>query len=171
MGGLSGKCRVHATHEAAAGVESVVAERGTRRAVYPGMHGHVATPSSAAEGRHFGFVVGGAFLGLAGLTAWRGHSTEPWVLGAIGGALIAGALVAPARLEPVRRAWLALAAAISRVTTPVVMGVIYFAILTPTGWVRRLMAGNRLTRRRGSDSFWVARQPDPGRRADMEHQF
>ncbi|OLE19294.1 MAG: hypothetical protein AUG88_01295 [Actinobacteria bacterium 13_1_20CM_4_68_12] len=135
------------------------------------MPGSIATASRAAEGRRFGLPVGGAFLGLAGLTAWRGHSTEAWVLAAVGSLLLAGALVAPARLEPVRRWWLALAAAISSVTTPVLMGVIYFALVTPIGWLRRLAGGNRLIRRRTSKTFWVERGADAGRRVDMEHQF
>jgi hypothetical protein len=146
-------------------------DRGTRHAVEPGVTGSIAPPSSAAEGRRFGLLVGGAFLGLAGLTAWRGHSIEPWILAAVGSALLIGALVAPARLEPVRRWWLALAEAISRVTTPVLMGVIYFAIVTPIGWMRRLAGGNRLVRRRTAKTFWVERGADAGRRVDMEHQF
>jgi hypothetical protein len=85
--------------------------------------------------------------------------------------LVGGALVAPARLEPVRRWWLALAAAISSVTTPLLMGVIYFTIVTPIGWLRRLAGGNRLIRRRSSKTFWVERGGEAGRPVDMEHQF
>jgi saxitoxin biosynthesis operon SxtJ-like protein len=131
----------------------------------------IATPLSAAEGRRFGLLVGGAFVGLAGLTAWRGHATEAWILGSAGTVLAAGALVAPRRLEPVRRWWLRLAEAISSVTTPVLMGVIYFAIVTPIGWVRRLAGGNRLVRRRTSKTFWVERDGESGQRVNMEHQF
>jgi Saxitoxin biosynthesis operon protein SxtJ len=133
--------------------------------------GSPTTPLSAAEGRRFGLLVGGAFVGLAGLTAWRGHSTEAWVFAGTGTALVAGALLAPARLEPVRRWWLALAAAISSVTTPLLMGVIYFVLVTPIGWLRRLVGGNRLVRRRTSQTFWVERRAEAGRPADMEHQF
>ncbi|HEY6156200.1 MAG TPA: SxtJ family membrane protein [Gemmatimonadales bacterium] len=131
----------------------------------------IAQPLSGAEGRRFGLLVGGAFVGLAGLTAWRGHSTEALVFAGTGTALVAGALVAPARLEPVRRWWLALAAAISSVTTPLLMGVIYFALVTPIGWLRRLAGGNRLVRRRTSQTFWIERRGEAGRPADMEHQF
>jgi hypothetical protein len=135
------------------------------------VHGPIPTALSAAEGRRFGLLVGAAFLGLAGLTAWRGHSIEPWILGSAGTVLVGGALVAPARLEPVRRWWLALAAAISSVTTPLLMGVIYFTIVTPIGWLRRLAGGNRLIRRRSSKTFWVERGGEAGRPVDMEHQF
>ena len=115
--------------------------------------------------------MGGAFLALAGLATWRGHATEARVFALLGGVLVAAALVVPGRLGPVQRFWMALATAISSVTTPVLMGIIYFLILTPTGWVRRLVGGNRLTRTRTATSFWVDRHADSRRRVDMERLF
>jgi hypothetical protein len=115
--------------------------------------------------------VGGAFLVLAGLAAWRGHSLQARAFAATGGVLVAAALAVPRRLGPIQRFWMALAMAISSVTTPVLMGIIYFLIVTPTGWVRRLAGGNRLTRARNATSFWVDRRPQSGRPVDMERLF
>lgn len=126
---------------------------------------------SAGEGRRFGFGVGGGFLALAGLAAWRGHPIEARVLAGLGSVLVIAALVVPTRLAPVRRSWMAMANAISRVTTPVLMGIIYFFIVTPTGWMRRLVGGSSLTPRRDAVSYWVDRPADARRRTDMEHQF
>lgn len=126
---------------------------------------------TAAEGRRFGFTVGGAFLALAGLAAWRGHAIEALSLAVLGGVLVVATLAVPARLGPVQRSWMALASAISRVTTPVLMGVIYFFIVTPTGWIRRLVGDSRLTPRRDAVSFWVDRPAEARRRTDMERQF
>ncbi len=126
---------------------------------------------SPAEGRRFGGTVGAAFLALAGIAAWRGHAIEARLFAGLGGVLVVAALAVPARLGPVRRAWMALAEAISRVTTPLLMGIIYFFIVTPTGWIRRVAAGSRLTPRRDANSFWVDRPADARRRTDMERQF
>lgn len=115
--------------------------------------------------------MGGAFLALAGLAAWRGHALEARVFAVPGGVLVAAALAVPRQLGPVQRFWMALATAISSVTTPVLMAIIYFLIVTPTGWVRRLAGGNRLTRARGATTFWVDRRPHSGRRVDMERLF
>jgi len=135
----------------------------------------VATRVSArltpGEGRRFGLTLGAAFLGLAGLTAWRGHSLEAGAFAGLGGSLVAAALLVPARLGPVHRFWMALAAAISRVTTPVFLGLVYFVVLTPTGLVRRLAGRNPLARPSLSKSFWVARGVAARRRTDMERQF
>ena len=102
---------------------------------------------------------------------FRSHSLEARVFAGLGGVLGAAALVVPARLGLVHRFWMALAAAISRVTTPVFLGLVYFVVLTPTGLVRRLAGRNRLARPSLSKSFWVARGVAARRRTDMERQF
>ena len=135
------------------------------------MAARVSARLTPGEGRRFGLTLGAAFLVLAGLTAWRGHSLEARAFAGLGGGLVAAALLVPARLGPVHRFWMALAAAISRVTTPAFLGLIYFVVLTPTGLVRRLAGRNRLARPRLSNSFWVARGVAARRRTDMERQF
>jgi hypothetical protein len=59
---------------------------------------------------------------------------------------IAGVLI-PTRLVPVERAWMTLARAISFVTIPIVMAVLYFGIITPVGLLRRLVADNPIVQR------------------------
>ena len=125
---------------------------------------------TAAAGRRFAFTVGAAMLVLAGVVAWRGARSVSWALGAIGAALLVAGVVAPTRLGPVERAWYALAAAISKVTTPIVMGVLYFGVLTPAGVVARLFGYNSLVRSRTATSAWV-RRPEGARRSDLERQF
>ena len=125
------------------------------------------TPS---EGRRFAFSVGGAFLALAVLFLWRGRDV---LLGAAGLAavlLFAAGLLVPTRLGPIQRGWGKLALALSRVMNPVVMGVIYYVVITPTGVLRRLLGGNALQRPLAGGSFWVPRQ-DGGARRDMQRQF
>ncbi len=135
------------------------------------MAARVSARLTPGEGRRFGLTLGAGFLVLAGLTAWRGHSLEARAFAGLGAGLVAAALVVPARLGPVHRFWMALAAAISRVTTPVFLGLVYFVVLTPTGLVRRLAGRNRLARPSLSGSFWVARGVAARRRTDMERQF
>lgn len=126
---------------------------------------------SAAEGRRFGGVVGAMFVLLGGLAWWRGHPLEGRALAGAGLALVAAGLVVPARLGPLQRAWMGLAAAISKITTPVFLGAVYFCALTPTGLLMRLLGRNPLARRRTVASFWVPRQGAARQRTDMEHQF
>jgi hypothetical protein len=94
---------------------------------------------SREEARRFGLVVGAAFLALGLLVWWRGRPLASQVFGAIGAALILSGLMLPDALRPVHRAWMRLALGISKVTTPVFLGLIYFGIITPIGLFRRLL--------------------------------
>ena len=125
---------------------------------------------TAAAGRKFAFTVGIAMLVLAGIVLWRGHRTISWGLGGAGALLILAGLVVPTRLGPVERAWYGLAAAISKVTTPIVMGILYFVVLTPAGLLMRLFGRNSLVRSSSDGSAWV-RRPENARRSDLERQF
>jgi hypothetical protein len=126
--------------------------------------------SPSAQGRRFGTTVGAAFLVLAGVAAWRGKPTTATVLAGLGALLLVGALVAPAALLPVERAWMGLAHAISRVTTPIFMGVVWFLVLTPTAYIRRALGKNLIARDSKAPSYWVPREVGR-RRGDLERQF
>ena len=123
------------------------------------------------EGRKFGLTVGMAFLALSGLLWWRGRHTAALVLLALGGVLVVSGLVLPARLGPIYRAWMGLAHLLSRVTTPIFMGIVYFLVLTPTGWLIRLFGKNPIRHRPSEGSFWARRPSGAGQRDRMEHQF
>jgi hypothetical protein len=126
------------------------------------------SPYTASAGRKFGLTVGIAFGVFAGIAWWRGHPTTTTVLGSLGGALVLAALVAPAMLGPIDRAWMKLALLISKVTTPIFMGVIYFVVLTPVGVVRRLFGNNSLVHRDGPHGVWLDRG---GSRSSLERLF
>ncbi len=123
------------------------------------------------EGRRFGLTVGGAFLALAGVLWWRGRAAGVLVCAALGGALILAGLLLPARLGPVSRAWMGLARLMSRVTTPIFMGIVYFVVLTPIGLLMRLFGKNPIRRPAAEGSFWVRRPASDAKRGTMEHQF
>jgi hypothetical protein len=132
-----------------------------------------STRLTASEGRRFSWTLAAAFAVLAGLASWRGRDRTALVL-AVAAALffLAGVLV-PTRLGPVERAWMSLAHAISRVTTPVFMGIVYFLILTPTGLLRRGISRQSISPDRSKTTFWVdrPRMEREALRRRMERQF
>jgi len=123
------------------------------------------------EGRKFGWTVGAAFLALSGLLWWRGRVTAPLVFAVLGAALVLAGLVAPTRLALVQRVWMGFGRILSRFTTPLFMGVVYFLILTPTGWVMRLLGKNPVARPAVEGSFWVRRPGGAGKHGRMDRQF
>jgi hypothetical protein len=126
---------------------------------------------TAAHGRRFGLTVGGAFLFLAAIAWWRGSPTTLTVLGSIGAALALAGLIVPAHLGPVERGWMRLAHVISKVTTPLVMGVMYLVVISPIGALRRLLGGNPLVHAERERSYWRERPAGARRSASMQRQF
>jgi len=126
---------------------------------------------TAAEGRKFGLTVGIAFLLLGSLSRWRGHDTAPLVLWTLGGGLSLGGLLVPARLGPVYRGWMRFALLLSKVTTPIFMGIVYFLVLTPTGVLMRVARRDPLKHRPTGDGFWVIRQPRSDQAESLRRQF
>ena len=114
-------------------------------------------------------MVGAAFAVLAGIAWWRGHTLSWKVLGALAGALLlAGALI-PSRLGPVQRGWMAFARRLSKVTTPIFMGIVYFLVITPIALIMRAVGRRPMEHAETDGSFWI-RSPSGGR-SDMERQF
>ena len=124
-----------------------------------------------AEGRKFGLTVGVAFLALSGLAFWRARVTTALVFAVLGAALVLAGLVAPTRLGLVQRVWMGFGRILSRFTTPVFMGIVYFLILTPIGWVMRRFGKNPVARPAVEGSFWVPRPGGAAKHGRMDRQF
>jgi hypothetical protein len=125
---------------------------------------------SAAQGRRFGLTVGGAFLALATVAWFRGHPTTTNLLATLGAVVSIAGLIIPAYLGPVERAWMALAHLISKVTTPIVLGVMYLLVITPVGVLRRLFGGNPMVHRAHNASYWKQR-PEGRRASNLTRQY
>ena len=134
------------------------------------MAARVPARLTRAEGRRFGLTVGGAFLVVAAVSWWRDHPAVVLGAGALGSFLVLAGLILPTHLGPVERAWMKLAHAISRITTPVVMAVLYFVIITPVAFLRRTLGANPLVHVEGTSGFWKQRKAG-SRPGAMERQF
>jgi Saxitoxin biosynthesis operon protein SxtJ len=128
-----------------------------------------STEFSASDGRRFAFPVGAAFLVLSGILFWREKQMAMQVTAGLGVTLlVAGALV-PGYLGPIYRGWMGMALMISKVTTPIFMGLVYFLVLTPTGLVMRLLGRKPMTHPLESGSFWHSNADRP--KSDLRRQF
>ena len=125
----------------------------------------------AREGRKFGLTVGTAFGVFGGIALWRGHELAAPVLWALGGLLILGAALFPAQIKPVERVWMAAALQISKVMTPIVMGIVYFLVLTPIALLVRSAKGNPLVHGGGGRGYWHIKGDGQDAKSDMRRQF
>ena len=123
---------------------------------------------STAEGRKFGLTVGGAFLAITGRSSGGAGATGRRRTPARSAPCWSWrALLIPTLLGPVNRAWMGLAHLISKVTTPIFMGVVYFVVLTPIGLGMRLAGRRPLVHTVHDDRVLVRprRRPSPSPRA------
>lgn len=116
---------------------------------------------SREELRKFGLTVGAAFGVIAAIAWWRGHPLSTQVLGGLAAVLVIGGAVVPALLAPVYSAWMGFAKILSKITTPIFLGIVYFLIFTPVGVLRRLLGKDQLDRKPVDGSFYVNRRARP----------
>jgi hypothetical protein len=126
----------------------------------------VTRRNQVREGRIFALTVAGGFLALAFLAMRRGRDSVEDAALAFSAVGVLAALLIPGRLGPARRAWMKLGEAIGYVTTPLIMAILYYVVVTPIAIVRRLAKA----RRPATESGWHQRPPLPPRER-MERQF
>ena len=119
------------------------------------------------ELRIFGIGLG-VILGAIGL--WRylsGDLLLPRLAGGAGGLLLLLGILAPTLLRPVHAGWMRIVAPIAWFNTRLLLGVVYFGILLPSGLLRRFFGDPlqlRGLRGRGQrSSYWVDRTETPDR--------
>ena len=95
--------------------------------------------ASPKQLRSFGLTVGGIF---AGIGIWpvvvHGASIRLWAV-IIAGLLLLPAIVYPRSLSLVHRGWMALGEVLGWINTRVILGLLFYLLVTPIGMVRRLM--------------------------------
>jgi hypothetical protein len=123
------------------------------------------------QSRKFGLTVGAAFLVLGGILLWRQRESGAAITGAIGALLVLLGAIAPGVLVPVERAWMRLSHVMSSITTPIIMAVIYFFVLTPIALLMRAFGRNPLLHPGSDKTLWVSRAADKDRRGGMDRQF
>ena len=121
--------------------------------------------------RHVGLLLGGVLAALA-LWFWLNDGQLWWWLLAPASALLGLAWLAPAALRPLARAWQALGEVLHRVTNPLVMGLLFYLMLTPVALLRRSLRPDPLGLRRdpARASYLVRRAASPDV-ASLRRQF
>ena len=143
------------------------------------------TPTGAHEvkmgsERGFGIVFAVVFALIAAWPAvslgWRPRFDPAllrWWSLAIAACFLVLALIYPPVLRPLNQLWFKFGMLLSRVTTPIVMGLLFVVAVVPTALVMRLRGHDlmRLKLDRKAKSYWIMREP-PGPAGDtMKKQY
>jgi hypothetical protein len=126
----------------------------------------------AGSDRSFGIMMAVALGALTLLNAWHRGRLWPWT-GGLAVLFLMVALVRPSVLNPLNRIWLKFGLLLHRVVNPIVMALLFYGTVLPTGLVMRMMGRDllRLKRQPGADSYWIVRQPPGPSPETMKDQF
>ena len=126
----------------------------------------------AGSDRSFGFVMAAAFLVVTLLNAWHLGQVWPWT-GGVAVLFLAAALLRPAILNPLNRLWLKFGLLLHSVVNPVIMALLFYGTVLPTGLVMRALGKDllRLKRQPEAESYWIVRAPPGPAPETMKDQF
>src|SRR3954451_3820330 len=126
----------------------------------------------AGSDRSFGLVMAGAFAMVSLLNAWHVGRVWPWA-GGLAALFLAAAVLRPAILTPLNRLWLKFGLLLHRIVNPLIMALLFYGTVLPTGLVMRALGKDllRLKRQPNADSYWIVRQPPGPSPETMKDQF
>lgn len=128
-------------------------------------------PPTAKDLRQFGHIVGGVFsiIGLWPLI-FRSESPRLWAL-ILGGVLMLLGTIAPQSLRQVHQGWMKVGHVLGSINTRIILGIIYYLLITPMGLVMRLLGKDPMHRalERNAPTYRLVRTPRP--RHHMRNQF
>ena len=129
--------------------------------------------SSLSSERTFGFVFTGIFLIVAGYF-WY-HDGKPVVIQiflALAAAFLAFSIFLPIALRPLNKAWYYLGLLLGRVVSPIVLGVLFFVLISPIAIVMRMAGRDALKlRKQNVQSHWIDRRPPGPSSESFKEQF
>jgi hypothetical protein len=122
--------------------------------------------------RNFGLVIATVFLLIALWPLIRAEPVRWWAL-AVAAVFAALALLWTAALAPLNKCWTKLGVLLYRFVSPIVLGLLFYVIVTPVALLMRLLGKDPLRLRREPDavSYWIDRMPPGPAPESMKNQF
>ena len=121
--------------------------------------------------RQFGLLVGGVFA-VIGLwpVVFRSESPRLWAT-TLGILLIVLGAIAPQSLKQAHKGWMKVGHVLGSINTKIILGIIYYLLITPMGLVMRLMGKDPMHRAlaQDTDTYRIVRSPRS--RHHMRNQF
>lgn len=129
-------------------------------------------PTPLSSDRMFGLIMAAFLLLLAAIPLLSGKGPRLWVL-AISAAFLLPALLFPKALAPFNKLWTRFGLLLSRVVSPLALAVLFFAFITPYGWLMRRLGKSHIPVGfdAGASSYWTAREPPGPEPESLRDQF
>ncbi len=133
---------------------------------------HSITNTELKELRNFGLLVGGVFLSIFGLLLpYFKHGTWNVTFITIGSMLILLGCLAPKSLHYPNRLWMQIGERLGFVNTRIILGIIYFAVFTPVGIIRRVLGARTFDPKRSPTEKSFRKLSEESEVSRMEKPF
>jgi hypothetical protein len=124
------------------------------------------------ELKQFGLTMGVVIVGIFGLILpWLFNQTYPlwpWLLAAL---FIVWSYVSPRTLKHIYFLWMRFGLVMNRITTPLLLGIVFYLIITPMGLVMRLFGRDAMQLKSASDMQSYRRQSQCREKETLERPF
>lgn len=124
--------------------------------------------------RRFGLLFTAVF-GLIAVYGWLFKGFAPLVviiLLTVGLVFALTAIIVPKVLAPFNKAWFFLGQFLGKIVSPLVLGIIFFGVLTPVGLITRLFGRDELRLKRSQkETYWLERAPPGPSGESFKNQF
>ena len=128
--------------------------------------------STARELREFGITIGSILIVFGDVALWRGKPFWPYPLTA-GIAFALLGLTVPSVLKGLQKAWMGLGIVLGFFVSRIVLSVLFYGIITPTGFMMKLLGKDILDERidKKKSSYWHERPTTARPKASYENQY
>jgi hypothetical protein len=121
--------------------------------------------------RSFGITIGIILFIISAILFYYDKSSHQ-ITAYIGGGFIGLGIIIPILLKPIYILWMTFAVILGWIMTRVVLGVVFYFILTPIGLMTRLLGEDFLSLKKSdSNSYWNTRDESAELNQDYEKQF
>ena len=121
--------------------------------------------------RSFGITIGIILFIISAILFYYDKSSHQ-IIAYIGGGFIGLGIIIPILLKPIYILWMTFAVILGWIMTRVVLGVVFYFILTPIGLMTRLLGEDFLSLKKSdSNSYWNTRDESAELNQDYEKQF
>jgi hypothetical protein len=126
----------------------------------------------AGSDRSFGLLMAAAFAVVTSLNAWHSGRLWPWT-GGLAALFLVAAMFRPTVLHRLNLIWLRFGLLLHGVVNPIVMALVFYGTVLPTGLIMRMLGKDllRLKPQPEADSYWIVRAPPGPSPETMRDQF
>jgi len=122
--------------------------------------------------RSFGFVFTAFFMILALIPLLKHHEIRLWAL-ILASCIFCISVIRAELLAPLNRLWIKFGFLLHKITSPIILGIVFFLLFTPIALFLRLSKKAKLLEWKNEElrTYWIARNPPGPDGQSIENQF